>query len=102
MSDEHEKETVIVEEPTPRVERETTIIDTGDRGGGGGGALIAVVLLLAVVVLLFLYFGGYLGGAGDETSLNVNVETPAINLPDVNVEPAPAPAPEPAPPGNSG
>jgi hypothetical protein len=91
--DEREKETVIVEPAEPRVERETTIIHTGDRGGGGG-TLIAVALLLVVAVLLFLWFSGNLGGATEEVGLNVNIETPKVDMPDidVNVPPATEPA----------
>jgi len=66
------------------VERETTIIQTGERGGGGMVAL--VVVLLAVAVLAFAYFGGYLDRAADEVGVNVNVEAPDVTLPDINVD----------------
>ena len=80
---EGEKETVIVEEPAPRVERETTVISTG--GGGGGGALAAIVVVLVFALLLFLYLGGYLGRAADEVDVNVNVEAPKVEMPDVDI-----------------
>ena len=89
--DERDREERIVVEETPRVERETTVISTGE-GRGGGGTLVAVVLLLAVVVLAFLYFSGTLGGAADETNLNVNIDAPDVDIPDVDV---------PVVPGNS-
>ena len=79
---EGEKETIIVEEPSPRVERETTVISTG---GGGGGAIAAIVIVLLAALLLFLYFGGYLGRAADEIDVNVNVEAPKVEVPDVDV-----------------
>ena len=92
----------VVEETPPRVERETTVVTSG--GGGGGGAIVAVLVILVIAVLLFLYFGGILGGTGDKVDLNVNVDTPKIELPDVkiNVEPpANPPAPQNPPPANS-
>ena len=78
-----EREKVVVE-PEPRVERETTVIDTGDRRGGGG-LIAAIVLLLAVIVILFLFFGGYFNRAADEVGVNVNVDAPDVQVPDVEV-----------------
>lgn len=70
-------------EREPRIERETTIIQTGERSSGG---LIAIVILiLALAVLLFLFFGGYFERAADEVGINVNVEAPEIRVPDVEV-----------------
>ena len=91
---EGEKERVIVEEPAPRVERETTVISTGD--GGGGGAIAAIVIVLLAALLLFLYFGGYLGRAADEIDVNVNVDAPKVEAPDVDVN-----LPPPSQPANS-
>ena len=80
--EERERETVIVEETQPtRVERDTTVIAT-DGGGGSGGTIAAILVLLILAVLGFLYFNGSLGGGGDETNLNVNVEAPNIDVPD--------------------
>jgi hypothetical protein len=89
MSD-PDRERIVVEETPPRVERETTVITTGD-GGGGGGTIIAVLLVLIVAVLLFLYFGDYLGGASDEIDLNVNVDAPKVEAPDIDIN-VPPPA----------
>ncbi len=76
----------------PVVERETTVINTGERSGGGG--LIAVVVLLLIVgVGAFLFFGGYFEKAADEVDVNVNVAAPDIELPDIKIDTAPA-APE--------
>ena len=72
------------EQPTP-VERETTIIQTGERSGGGGTIALVIVLLL-VAVAAFAYFGGYLGRAADEVGVNVNVEAPDVTLPDINID----------------
>ena len=91
---EGEKETVIVEEPAPRVERETTVVATD--GGGGGGAVVAIVVVLLLALLAFLYFGGYLGRAADEVDVNVNVEAPKVDVPDVDIN-----LPPPSQPANS-
>lgn len=72
-------------EPERRVERETTVINTGESRGGGGGLIAAIVLLLVVVVLLFLFFGGYFERAADEVGVNVNVDAPEVTVPDVEV-----------------
>ncbi len=87
----------IVEETPPRVERDTTVVTTNG-GGGGGGTVVAVLVILVVAVLLFLYFGGYLNRAADEVGVNVNVEAPEVQLPDVDIN-VPPPS-EPAQPAN--
>lgn len=89
---EGEKETVIVEEPAPRVERETTVIAT--QGGGGGGAMVAILVVLLLGLLAFLYFGGYLGRTVDGTDINVNVDVPKVEVPDVDVNLPPPSQPE--------
>jgi preprotein translocase subunit SecF len=71
-------------EPIRESER-TTIVQTGG-GGGGGGVIVAIVLILAVLALLFLFFGGNLNKAADKVGVNVNVDAPKIQLPDVNVK----------------
>lgn len=73
------------------VQRETTIIQTGERRGGGG-AIVALVVLFVLGLLAFLYFGGYLQRAAGRTDINVNVAAPNIELPDVQITP---PASEP-------
>ena len=87
------------EETPPRVERETTIVTTGG-GGGGGGTIVAILVILVVAVLLFLYFGGYLNRNSDGVDLNVNIDTPKVELPDIDVN-VPPPAEKPAQPANS-
>lgn len=86
---EREERVVVEEEP---VRRETTVISTGE--GGGGGTVVAILLLLIVAVLAFLFFTGRLGEASEEVGVNVNVETPEVQLPDVdiNVPPPSQPA----------
>ena len=81
--DERETERVVVE-PERHVERETTIINTGERRGGGG-LVAAIVLLLVVLVLAFLFFSGSFDRAADEVGVNVNVDAPDITVPDVEV-----------------
>ena len=75
------------------VERETTVINTGG-GGGGGGTIVALLVLLVIAVAAFLFFGGYLERAADEVDINVNVEAPKIELPDIKIETPPPAAPQ--------
>lgn len=70
------------------VERETTVINTG--GGGGGGTIVALLVLLLIALGVFLYFGGFLERAADKADINVNVEAPKIELPDVEIQTPPA------------
>ncbi|MEA3013820.1 MAG: hypothetical protein QOD42_2365 [Sphingomonadales bacterium] len=85
-----------MDDPERPVTHETTVINTGERRGGAG-TLIAIVLVLIVATLAFLYFGGYLQRAAKSTNINVNVDAPKIELPDVHIE---RPKSEP-PAGNS-
>ena len=71
------------------VERETVVVSSGERSGGGG-AIAAILVILVIAVLAFLYFGGYLQRAADETSINVNVDAPKVELPDIKIETPPA------------
>jgi hypothetical protein len=71
-------------EPLRESERTTIITSDGDRGGGGG-AIIAVVVILAVLILLFVLFGGNLNKAADEVGVNVNVETPKVEMPNIDI-----------------
>jgi hypothetical protein len=79
----------------PGRERETTVIHT-DGGGGGGGTIAAIVLLILAAVLLFLFFGGYLNRAAEQTEINVNVQAPDVQVPEIELPTVPAQ------PGNSG
>lgn len=79
------------------VTHETTVINTGgDRGGGGTIVALVVVALLALGA--FLFFGGYLQSAADDLNVNVNVEAPKVELPDVTIETPPARQEAPAEP----
>lgn len=71
-------------EPLRESERTTIISTDGDRGRGGG-AIIAVVVILAVLVLLFVLFGGNLNRAADEVGVNVDVEAPKLEVPNVDI-----------------
>ncbi|HMJ94025.1 MAG TPA: hypothetical protein VK472_08000 [Allosphingosinicella sp.] len=71
-------------EPLRESERTTIITSDGDRGRGGG-AIIAVVVILAVLILLFVLFGGSLNKAADEVGVNVNVDTPKVEVPNVDI-----------------
>ncbi len=72
------------------VERETTVINTGGGGGGGGGTIVALLVLVVIAVAVFLFFGGYLERAADKVDVNVNVEAPKVELPDINIDTTPA------------
>lgn len=81
------------ERPVERpVDRETTIIQTGERNGGGGGVVAAIVALFVLGALAFFFFGGYFEKAADEMNVNVNVEAPNVELPDINIEPPSQPS----------
>ena len=84
-----------VENEQPRVERETTIIQTGERRGSGG-VIAAVLGLVVVAALAFFFLSGSFEKAADEVGVNVNVEAPDVDMPDINL-----PASEPATPANS-
>ena len=71
-------------EPLRESERTTIITTDGDRGRGGG-AIIAVVVILAVLVLLFVLFGGGLNKAADQVGVNVDVETPKVEVPNIDI-----------------
>ena len=71
-------------EPLRESERTTIITSEGDRSGGSG-AIIAVVVILAVLVLLFVLFGGSLNKAADEVGVNVDVETPKLEAPNIDI-----------------
>jgi hypothetical protein len=72
-------------EPLRESERTTIITSDGDRGRGSG-VLIAVVVILALLILLFVLFGGGFNRAADEVGVNVNVDTPKIEIPDIDVK----------------
>lgn len=87
------------EEDRP-VTRETTVINTGG-GGGGGGTIVALLVLVVIAIGAFLFFGGYIGSAADDLDVNVNVEAPKVELPDVTIETPPAPKEAPAEPADT-
>ena len=72
--------------------RETTVIQTGERGGGGG-VIVGLIAVLVIGALAFFFLGGYFDRAVDKGDINVNVAAPNLELPDVQVTP---PASEPS------
>jgi hypothetical protein len=71
---------------TVRDTERTTIIQTdGGRDRGGGGVILAVVLILALLALLYFVFSGGFNRAADEVGVNVNVETPKVEMPSVKM-----------------
>jgi hypothetical protein len=71
---------------TVRDTERTTIIQTdGGRDRGGGGVILAVVLLLALLAVLYFVFSGSFNRAADSVGVNVNVETPKVDMPNVEM-----------------
>lgn len=85
-----DREREIPREPIPRetvrdTER-TTIIQTGGGGDrGGGGVILAVVLVLALLAVLYFVFSGSFNRAADEVGVNVNLEAPKVDMPNIEV-----------------
>jgi hypothetical protein len=74
------------ERETVRDTERTTIIQTdGGRDRGGGGVLLAVLLILVLLGVLYFIFSGSFNRAADEVGVNVNVEAPNVDMPDVSV-----------------
>jgi hypothetical protein len=67
-------------------ERTTTVIQTGGDRGGGGGVLLAVLVILVLLAVLYFVFSGSFNRAADNVGVNVNVETPKVEVPDVDVK----------------
>ena len=71
---------------TVRDTERTTIIQTdGGRDRGGGGVLLAVVLILALLAVLYFVFSGGFNRAADSVGVNVNVETPKVEMPKIDM-----------------
>lgn len=72
-------------ETVREVERTTTVVSTGgDRGGGG--ALLAVLVIVVLLAVLYFVFSGSFNRAADEVGVNVNIEAPKVDVPDVNLK----------------
>jgi preprotein translocase subunit SecF len=65
-------------------ERTTTVVQT-DGGRGGGGMIVAVILILVLLAVLYFLFSGGFNRAADKVGVNVNVETPKVEVPDIKV-----------------
>jgi hypothetical protein len=71
---------------TVRDTERTTIIQTdGGRDRGGGGVILAVVLILALLAILYFVFSGSFNRAADSVGVNVNVEAPKVDMPNVDM-----------------
>ncbi|HEX8262027.1 MAG TPA: hypothetical protein VF547_04040 [Allosphingosinicella sp.] len=68
------------------VERTTTVVQTGNGDRGGGGVLLAVLVILVLLAVLYFVFSGSFNRAADEVGVNVAVEAPKVDIPDVNVK----------------
>ena len=80
----------IPREPIPRdtvrdTERTTIIQTDGGRDRGGGGVILAVVLILALLAVLYFIFSGSFNSAADSVGVNVNVETPKVEMPNIDM-----------------
>lgn len=70
---------------TVRDTERTTIIQTDGGGRGGGGVILAVLLILVLLGILWFLFGGGFNRAADEVGVNVNVEAPKVDVPEVSL-----------------
>jgi hypothetical protein len=74
------------ERETVRDTERTTIIQTdGGRDRGGGGVILAIVLILALLAVLYFVFSGSFNRAADSVGVNVNVETPKVEMPTIEM-----------------
>lgn len=74
------------ERETVRDTERTTIIQTNSgRDRGGGEVLLAVVLILALLAVLYFVFSGGFNRAADGVGVNVNVETPKVEMPSIDM-----------------
>jgi hypothetical protein len=64
----------------------TTVVTTGGDRGGGGGVLLAVLVILVLLAVLYFVFSGSFNRAADKVGVNVNVDAPKVEVPDVNVK----------------
>lgn len=71
-------------EPVRETER-TTIIQTDGGRKGGGGVVVAVIAILALLAILYFVFTGGFGRTADSIGVNVNVDAPKVELPDVDL-----------------
>ena len=62
------------------------MINTGERGGGGGAIAAIALLVIVAVGRRSSIFGGYLQRAADKIDINVNVDAPKVELPDVKID----------------
>ncbi|HEX6374763.1 MAG TPA: hypothetical protein VFZ91_03480 [Allosphingosinicella sp.] len=74
------------ERETVRDTERTTVVQTDGRRGGGAGLVIAVLAIVALLAVLFFVFSGSFNRAADEIGVNVNVDTPKVEVPDVNIK----------------
>ena len=74
------------EPETVREVERTTVVSTGGDRGGGGGALLAVLVIIVLLVVLYFVFSGSFNRAADEVGVNVNVEAPKVEVPDVDLK----------------
>jgi len=58
---------------------ERTTIVTSDGDGRGSAAIVLVVVVLIVILLAALFFGGAFN-RGEERELNVDINTPDVNV----------------------
>lgn len=66
-------------------ERTTTTVVQTDGGRGSGGVVLAVILILVLLAVLYFIFSGSFNRAADSVGVNVNVEAPKVEVPDVKI-----------------
>jgi predicted metalloprotease len=64
----------------------TTVVTTGGDRGGGGGVLLAVLVIVVLLAVLYFVFSGSFNRAADKVGVNVNVDTPKVAVPDINLK----------------
>ena len=74
------------ERETVRETDRTTIVHTDGGRGRGGGVLLAAVVIIVLLAILYFVFSGSFNRAADEIGVNVNVEAPKVEVPDVNIK----------------
>jgi hypothetical protein len=80
-----DREREIPRETVHDTERTTIIQTDGGRDRGGGGVILAVVLILVLLAVLYFVFSGSFNRAADSVGVNVNVETPKVEMPSVEM-----------------
>lgn len=50
----------------------------GERTGGNGGIYAMLIIVVILILAVALYFSGMIGNGGEDTNVDVNIETPSL------------------------